>query len=186
MKNQYTRDYLKRAAWTVCRFKGRLGKKERRVVFLKRVDTPIHTMLELTCGQYTNFGDTLFGQPNLRKIEKDKPAFCTKIKNCHLYITLFSTMNIESEHINVVNRTINYQRTLILLCFCQYLDKKVGASFSGLSTMRLHRLKFCPSGWFSTMYNSTSAQIRAIHQLLSIYHFVWSLFPFLYDLLYSK
>ena len=46
MKNRYRGgDYLKRGAWTVCRFKGELGKKEG-VVFLRgEVDTPMHTMI---------------------------------------------------------------------------------------------------------------------------------------------
>ena len=37
-------------------------------------------------------------------------------------------MNIESKHINTVNRKKNYQSTLICLCFHQCLDKKVGTS----------------------------------------------------------
>ena len=45
MKNQHIgRDYL-RGSWSVCRFKGRLGEKERHV-FLRGVDAPIHTMLK--------------------------------------------------------------------------------------------------------------------------------------------
>ena len=44
------------------------------------------------------------------------------------YVTLFSQLNIESEHINTVNKTKNYYSTLIFSCFPQYLDKKVGAS----------------------------------------------------------
>ena len=44
-KTIYMRDYLKRGAWTVCRFKRGLDEKEG-MVFLKgeRVDTPMHTM----------------------------------------------------------------------------------------------------------------------------------------------
>ena len=44
-KNRYTgEDCLKRRAWTVCRFKkGGLARK-RGVVFLRGVDTPMHTM----------------------------------------------------------------------------------------------------------------------------------------------
>ena len=37
-------DYLKRGAWTVCKFKGGLGKKEGGGVFEGGVDTPMHTM----------------------------------------------------------------------------------------------------------------------------------------------
>ena len=46
MKNQYSEgDCLKRGAWTVCQFKGGLGKKEG-VMFLRGggVDTPMRTM----------------------------------------------------------------------------------------------------------------------------------------------
>ena len=42
---------LKRGAWTVCQFKGRLGKKEG-VVFLRGeggVDTPMHTKFKCKC-----------------------------------------------------------------------------------------------------------------------------------------
>ena len=43
-ENQYRGGaYLKRGAWTVCQFKGGLGKKEG-LVFLRGVDTLIHTM----------------------------------------------------------------------------------------------------------------------------------------------
>ena len=45
MENQHIgRDYL-REAWSVCRFKGGLDKKERHVL-LRGVDAPIHTMLK--------------------------------------------------------------------------------------------------------------------------------------------
>ena len=40
----YREDCLKRGAWTICRFKEGLGKKEGRGVFLKGADTPMHTM----------------------------------------------------------------------------------------------------------------------------------------------
>ena len=44
MKNQYTGELSKKGGgWTVCRFKEGLGEKEE-VVFLRRVDTPMHTM----------------------------------------------------------------------------------------------------------------------------------------------
>ena len=39
----YREDYLKKGAWTVCRLKGRLGKKEE-VVFLRGVDIPINKL----------------------------------------------------------------------------------------------------------------------------------------------
>ena len=38
-----------RVAWTVFRFKGGLGKKEGGVVFLRGVDSPMHTMLSRRC-----------------------------------------------------------------------------------------------------------------------------------------
>ena len=41
------------------------------------------------------------------------------------FVTLFSKINIESEHIITVNRTKNYLNALIFLCFCQYLDEPV-------------------------------------------------------------
>ena len=45
MKNQYSEgDCLKRGAWTVCQFKGGLGKKEGVVLLRGGVDTPMHTM----------------------------------------------------------------------------------------------------------------------------------------------
>ena len=51
-------------------------------------------------------------------------------------VTLFSKLNVESEHINAVNRTKSHS-TLIFLCFRQYLDKKVGTSCPDLSTKQL-------------------------------------------------
>ena len=38
-------------------------------------------------------------------------------------VTLFGKLNIESEHINAVNRTKNYHSTLIFLCFRPYFIK---------------------------------------------------------------
>ena len=43
-KPVYRGDCLKREAWTVCRFKGGLGKKERGSVFEEGIDTRMHTM----------------------------------------------------------------------------------------------------------------------------------------------
>ena len=88
-------------------------------------------------------------------------------------VTLFSKLNIESEHINTLNTTKNYQSTLICLCFHQWLDKKVGTSCPELPTV----LKILPlianhggtSGWPSTWHNSTDAQIRALDQPLISY-----------------
>ena len=37
---------LKMGDWTVCRFKGKLGKKEGSDLFEGGVDTPMHTMLQ--------------------------------------------------------------------------------------------------------------------------------------------
>ena len=48
MKNQYRGGIAQKGeAWTVCRFKGGLGKKER-VVFLSGDDTPMHTLSRRT------------------------------------------------------------------------------------------------------------------------------------------
>ena len=45
MKNQYRGGLLKNGSRTVCRFKGAgLGKKKR-VVFLRGIDTPMHTII---------------------------------------------------------------------------------------------------------------------------------------------
>ena len=45
MKNQHIGRVYLREAWSVCRFKGGPGKKERHV-FLRVVDAPIHIMLK--------------------------------------------------------------------------------------------------------------------------------------------
>ena len=87
--------------------------------------------------------------------------------------TLFSKLNIESEHINAVNRTKTHHSTLIFLCFHQFLDKKVGISCPDLSII----LKTLPasanhgaaSGWPLTSHNSTDAKIRALDQPLATY-----------------
>ena len=59
-------------------------------------------------------------------------------------ITLFSKLNIESEHLNTVKRMKNIL-LLIFLCFCQFLDKKVETSCPELSTEHLDQLELCPS-----------------------------------------
>ena len=46
-------DNLKRLAWTVCRFKGELGKKEGWDV-LRGGDTPMHTMRKMEKQDATN------------------------------------------------------------------------------------------------------------------------------------
>ena len=51
-------------------------------------------------------------------------------------VTLFSKLNVKSEHINTVNRTKNH-KIIIFLCFRQYFDKKVGISCPQLSTKQL-------------------------------------------------
>ena len=51
-------------------------------------------------------------------------------------------LNIESQHINAVNRQKHYHSTLILLCFRQDLDKKVGISCAELSTKQLDQLEW--------------------------------------------
>ena len=89
------------------------------------------------------------------------------------FATLFSKLNIESEHINTVNRTKNHHSTVIFLCFHQFLDKKVGISCPDLSII----LKILPisanhgatSGWPLTRHNSTDAKIRALNQPLAAY-----------------
>ena len=71
----------------------------------------------------------------------------------------------------------NYHSTLIFWCFCQYLDKKVGTTCPGLSTI----LKILPlitnyggtSGWPSTCHNSTNTHIRAVGQPLGGEMSVW-------------
>ena len=44
-KKIYRGKLLKQGSWTVCRFKGALGKKEK-MVFFSGFDTPMHTMNE--------------------------------------------------------------------------------------------------------------------------------------------
>ena len=70
--------------------------------------------------------------------------FCIKIQKLPS-VTLLSMLNIESKHINAVNRKKHYHSTLILLCFCQDLDKKVGTSCAELSTKQLDQLELRPS-----------------------------------------
>ena len=60
--------------------------------------------LELIWGRYTNFRDTGFGRRNTRNVEKEKIMFRIKIKKLPS-VTLFSKLNIESEHIYALNRT---------------------------------------------------------------------------------
>lgn len=79
------------------------------------------------------------GRPNLGKVEKEKLMFCMKRKLPS--VNLFSSWNIESEHINTVNRIKNYHSTLIFLRFRRHLDKKSGASCSELSTKLLDQLE---------------------------------------------
>ena len=62
----------------------------------------------------------LIWPPKFKKGRKRKTSVLHK--NNLLYATLFSKLNIESEHINTVNWTQNYHSTLIFLSFCQYLD----------------------------------------------------------------
>ena len=54
-------------------------------------------------------GISNLGGPNSRKVEKEKLTLSIKITS----VTLFSKLNIESEHFNAVNRTKNYRSTLI-------------------------------------------------------------------------
>ena len=85
-------------------------------------------------------------------------------------VTFLKELNIESEHINTVNRKKTFT-TLIFLCFCQYFDEKVATSCPELSAI----LKILPLGtnhggafgWPLTLHNSANAQIRALYQPLA-------------------
>ena len=84
-------------------------------------------------------------------------------------------MNILSEHINAVNRTKNYQSTLILLCFSQYLHKKVGTRPELSTILKILLLDASQSGvegWPSIWYNSSNTQIRALDRLLQFLNFL--------------
>ena len=70
-----------------------------------------------------------------------------KIKNCHL-LTLFSKLNIESEHINEVNKTKNYHSILIFLCFHQSLDKKSRSKLFWVANKAARSARICP--WLPT------------------------------------
>ena len=87
------------------------------------------------------FWGHLIWAPKFKEGRKRKSNVLQKNKKLPS-VTLFSRLNIESEHINAVNRTKNYHSTLIFLCFRQYLDKKVGTSCAELSTRQLDQLEF--------------------------------------------
>ena len=72
--------------------------------------------------------------PNFKKGRKRKTNVLHKNNNLPS-VTLFSKLNIEAEHINVVNGTKNYHITLVFLCSHQYLDEKVGTSRPKLSAI---------------------------------------------------
>ena len=78
-------------------------------------------------------------------------TICIKIKKA---VNLFSKLNIESKHINAVNRIKHYHNTLIILYFCQYLDKKVATScpeFSAIfKILPLYTNHGGALGWLST------------------------------------
>ena len=61
-------DNLKRLAWTVCRFKGELGKKEGWDV-LRGGDTPMHTMRKMEKQDATNL-PKLEGNPKWKMWEE--------------------------------------------------------------------------------------------------------------------
>ena len=80
-------------------------------------------------------------------------------------------LNIESKHINTVNRTKKYNSTIMFLCSCQYLDKNVRTSCPAFSII-LKILALVANhgttlGWPSTWHNATDTQIRALDQPLS-------------------
>ena len=65
--------------------------------------------------------------------------------------SLVSKLKIELEHINTVKRKQNDNSTLIFLCFCQFLDKKVKTSCPELPRKQLDQLEqHC--GCISTFY----------------------------------
>ena len=101
--------------------------------------------LELIWGQYTDLGG-----PNSRKVEKEKVTFCIKIKKLPS-ASLVSKLKIELEHISTVKRKQNDNSTLLFLCFCQFLDKKVKTSCPELPRKQLDQLEqHC--GCISTFY----------------------------------
>ena len=120
---------------------------------------------ELNWGWYTSLGTSNLGA----QIQEDRKRKSNALhKNNKLpSVNLFSKLNIRTH--NAVNWTKNYCSILIFLCFCQYLDKKMGTSCPDLSII----LKLLPleanhgstSGWPSTWLTSTSAHIRALDHL---------------------
>ena len=65
--------------------------------------------------------------------------------------SLVRKLKIELEHINTVKRKQNDNSTLIFLCFCQFLDKKVKTSCPELPRKQLDQLEqHC--GCISTFY----------------------------------
>ena len=81
-------------------------------------------------------------------------------------VTLFSKLNIESNHTNVVKRTKNYQSTIIFLCFCKYLNRTAGTScceFWAIFKISSFGANYGGAwGWLLTWHNSTDTQIRAL------------------------
>ena len=77
----------KKGAWTVCRFKGELGKKEGGGLFEEGVDTPMHTMRPSFLkgwGLDNKLGDHIYSSP----ISRENPVdlfhcfFCNVFSNC--------------------------------------------------------------------------------------------------------
>ena len=123
------------------------------------------------------FWGHLIWAPKFNKVRKKKTNFLHKNEKLPC-ATLFSKLNIESEHINIANRTKKLSEYSNCLCFHQCLDKKVGTGCPELPTI----LKILPLianhggtwGWPSTWHNSTNAQIRALdqplHSLNKLFH----------------
>ena len=94
-------------------------------------------------------------------------------------VTLFSKLNIESNHTNVVKRTKNYQSTIIFLCFCKYLNRTAGTScceFWAIFKISSFGANYGgASGWLLTWHNSTDTQIRALDHPPEIQSLTWTL-----------
>ena len=96
-------------------------------MYIKLISTISHFLrkrsdLELVFGRIPILGTHNLGM-QIQERQKKKANVLHKNKNLP-HVILFSQLNIESEHINTVNKTKTYHRTLIFSCFPQYLDKK--------------------------------------------------------------
>ena len=92
-----------------------------------------------------------------------------KFKKGRKIKTLFSKLNIESEHISSLNGTKTIIVLLTLLRFCQYLGKKVGGSCAQVSKKQLDQLeRHRGHASKSTWHNSTDTQIRVLDHPLTL------------------